>query len=160
MFWRCDLWDHTAPTGERRARHSKVLATFAFFLGCFGMMLVAWWIFFVDDAPLDPNQIAILLQAAAAGGLVSGEVVPLLAAAGLRPEHGAELGFLLAFAFLVFAMPFGLAGYKAAAASRVGAAAATAVGVSSAAHSEARAEIGSAAIAKRRTQGGDFEISE
>ena len=138
VFWRLDL-----NTGGR-PNHGKVLSTIAFFfglvgLGIFGTTTVrlcsaverVLFLAMKGAVPIDPAAIGQLVRACA-----------LTTAA------------LLAYAALVFGMPFGLSGFKVWATTK-GGGTTEALGQVGAAAAQTSAEI-----AARRAQGGDdFEVT-
>ena len=123
---------------DRRPSHTKIFGSVSFALGI-GLLFRLWAHFFSEAEAVLPS--------------------------GIRAPHPAgELGFLLAFSFLVFALPYGLRGLNLWAMTRGGG---TADVLRKAAEREpdrirAQAELerSVAAIAERRRQGGgDYEAS-
>lgn len=128
--------DLRGPDG--RPSHSKIFGTISFGLGI-GLLFRLWTHFFSEAEAVLPTG-------------------------GRAPHPAGELGFLLAFSFLVFVLPYSLRGLNLWAATRAGGA--TDV-LRKAADREperirAQAEFDrtQAAIAERRAQGGgDYEAS-
>jgi hypothetical protein len=110
LFHWLDLNDRSG-----QPNHSKILSTFAFFLGCAGVVASSWYLLMHETTSV------------------------------------ATFGFILAYSALVFSLPFGLAGFKVWASTKGG-------GTVEAEAQVATAEI--AAIAARRQQGGDYEVTE
>jgi hypothetical protein len=159
VYFRLDLNDtHFRPS------HSKILSTVAFVVGLVGIVVVTGFVFGEGRAAA-AQQAAQLTTIADSIRALPGQEARLAArltdfaeSVRIAPEHSGlvpMLGFLLAYASLVFALPFGLAGFKAWAKTRGGGTTAAFARAAEAA-SRARAEI----LARRQQGDGTFEVTE
>lgn len=159
LYFRLDLNDlHFRPS------HSKVLSTVAFGVGLLGIVVVTSFVF-GEGRAAGMQQAAHLTAIADSVRALPGQDLGLAAqltafadSARLAPEHNghvAELGFLLAYASLVFALPFGLAGFKVWAKTKGGGTTAAFAHAAEAAV-KAQAEI----MARRQQSDGTFEVTE
>ena len=159
LYFRLDLNDrHFRPS------HSKVLSTVAFTIGLLGIVVATTFVFGESRAAA-AQQAAHLTAIADSVRAIPGHDVRLAAqltafadSVRVAPEHNghvAELGFLLAYASLVFALPFGLAGFKVWAQTKGGGTTAAFAHAAEAAV-KAQAEI----RARRQQSDGTFEVTE
>jgi len=159
VYFRLDLNDlHFRPS------HSKVLSTVAFAIGILGIVVVTNFVFGEGRAAAAQHAAHLTAIADSVRALPThdasllAQLTAFADSARMAPEHDghvAELGFLLAYASLVFALPFGLAGFKVWAKTKGGGTTAAFARAAEAA-TKAQAEI----MARRQRSDGTFEVTE